>query len=132
MDDLTQKLQALLSDPESMRNLAELAEMLRETDSPADAPQRTQTAEESCAAADLAADPTAEAPPMDFSKLMAVGQALSTVQQDKTADLILALKPHLSAERAKRADQAVRLLKLYAVAGVLRENGLLNDLLGAV
>ncbi|MBR4201158.1 MAG: hypothetical protein IKQ91_07765 [Oscillospiraceae bacterium] len=118
MDDLTQKLQSLLSDPESMRNLSELAQMLREPDGNA--------AQE---AAPAAADSAAEPPPMDFSKLLAVGQALSAVQQDETAALILALRPHLSAERAKRADQAVRLLKLYAAAGVLRENGVLNDLL---
>lgn len=129
MDDLTQKLQSLLSDPESMRNLRELAAMLREPEPAADAPQTvcaTQT--DDIPQAEHADD----VPPMDFAKLLAVGQALSAVQQDETADLILALKPHLSAERAKRADQAVRLLKLYAVAGILRENGVLNDLLGAV
>lgn len=120
MDDLTQKLQALLSDPESMRNLAELAQMLREPDPAADPPP------EGAAPSD---DQNAEPPPMDFSKLIAVGQALSAVQQDETAALILALRPHLSEARAKRADQAVRLLRLYAAAGVLRENGVLNDLL---
>ena len=118
MDDLTQKLQSLLSDPESMRNLAELAQMLREPDGAA--------AAESPSAGEPAADAP---PPMDFSRLIAVGQALSAVQQDETAALILALRPHLSAARAKRADQAVRLLKLYAAAGILRENGVLNDLL---
>lgn len=127
MDDLSQKLQSLLSDPESMRNLAELAAMLRDPELAADAPP-------SAAQPDItpAAEQTDAMPQMDITKLLAVGQALSAVQQDETADLILALKPHLSEARAQRADQAVRLLKLCAVAGVLRENGLLNDLLGAV
>ena len=115
MDDLTQKLQALLSDPESMRNLSELAAMLREPDAAAadEAPPQEQPS----------------VPPPDLAKLMAVGQALSQVQQDDTAVLIHALKPHLSEARAKRADQAIKLLRLISIAGVLRENGMLQDLL---
>lgn len=117
MDDLTQKLQSLLSDPESMRNLSELAAMLREPDG--DNPPEQNPAPDN-------------APMPDFTKLLAVGQALSSVQNDDTAQLILALKPHLSSARAKRADQAVRMLRLFAAAGVLRENGMLADLLGSV
>lgn len=121
MDDLTQKLQTLLSDPESMRDLAELAAMLREPASDgASAPEDAAQAPES------AAD---SLPPIDFTKLLAVGQALSSVQNDETSALILALKPYLSAARAKRADQAVRLLKLYTAAGILKESGMLADLM---
>ena len=119
MDDLTQKLQSLLSDPESMRNLSELAAMLREPN--ADAPPEQNAPQ----------NPQDNAQMPDFTKLLAVGQALSSVQNDDTAQLILALRPHLSAARAKRADQAVRMLRLYAAAGILRENGMLNDLLGS-
>ncbi|MBR3269190.1 MAG: hypothetical protein IKI58_10785 [Oscillospiraceae bacterium] len=120
MDDLTQKLQSLLSDPESLRNLSELAAMLRQPDSEAEpAGQRTEPMPEESAA-----------PPVDLTKLMAVGQALSRMQQDDSVQLLTALKPHLSAERAKRADKAVRMLRLYHAAGVLRENGLLQDFFG--
>ncbi len=116
MDDLTQKLQALLSDPDSMRDLQELAGMLR--DAPPDAaPEPEQPA-------------PADNPMPDLSKLLAVGQALSAVQQDETAELLLALKPHLSEARAKRTDQAVKMLRLWAAAGVLRENGMMQDLFG--
>lgn len=132
MDDLAQKLQSLLSDPESMRNLAELAAMLREPEPAADAPQPTSAEPPDIAPAAAQEAQMDDAPQLDLMKLLAVGQALSSVQHDETADLILALKPHLSATRAQRAEQAVRLLRLYAVAGVLRENGLLNDLLGAI
>lgn len=121
MEDLTQKLQTLLSDPESMQNLAELAAMLRAPDGAPD------TAEN--AAVPAPDDSAGGFPPIDFTKLMAVGQALRSVQNDETAALILALKPYLSAARAKRCDQAVRLLKLYSAAGVLRESGMLTDLI---
>ena len=112
MEDLAQKLQSVLSDPESMRNLSELAAMLKDADAPPESDEK----------------PAGSEPDLDFTKLIAVGQALSQVQQDETAALLLALKPHLSEARAKRTDQAVRLLQLYAAAGVLRENGILQEL----
>ena len=121
MDDLTKKLQKLLSDPESMQELKELAAMLH--DPPPDA------------APDIppeAPEPAAQENPLpDLTKLLAVGQALSQVQDDETAALVLALKPHLSPERAKRAEQAARMLRLWSAAGILRENGMLNDLFGS-
>lgn len=120
MDDLTQKLQSLLSDPESMRNLSELAAMLQTEDVPGTQPEAP--------AEDARTDNVP--PSFDFAKLLAVGQAFSAVRQDESADLILALKPHLSEARAKRADQAVRMLRLWSAAGILRENGMLSDLFG--
>lgn len=117
MDDLTKKLQSLLSDPESMRDLKELAEMLHD-DPP---PENPQTAPE---------PDSGESPLPDLTRLLAVGQALTQVQQDETAALVLALKPHLSPERARRAEQAARMLRLWSAAGILRENGMLNDLFG--
>lgn len=126
MDDLTQKLQSLLSDPESMKNLSELAAMMQSEDSP-EAPSAPESGESSSGGAEQT---ESEAPPFDFARLIAVGQALSAVQQDETAELLRALKPYLSSARAKRADQAMRMLRLYAAAGILRENGMLNDLFG--
>lgn len=123
MDDLTQKLQALLSDPESMKNLAELAAMLKEPDASAGVQTEAAPVPEPSAASGL--------PPLpDLGKLMAVGQALAQTDSDENAKLLLALKPHLSPERAKRAERAVRLLRLYRAAGILRETGMLDDLFG--
>lgn len=116
MDDFSQKLRSVLSDPESIRNLSELAAMLQDTDG---------TPEEDASPSGT----PPEMPQTDFSKLLAAGQALSQVQDDKNAALILALKPHLSEARAQRADRAVRLLRLYAAAGILRESGMLQELL---
>ena len=123
MDDLTQKLQSLLSDPESMRNLSELAGMLRQPDADQDAPPDAATAEDT-------AQESAAVPPFDLEKMLALGQALSAAQEDETAALIRALKPHLSEKRARRADNAVRMLRLWSAAGILRENGMLGDFFG--
>lgn len=115
MDDLTGRLQSLLTDPESMQNLAELAAMLGGGD-PADG---------DAAAPDSAAAP----PPVDLTKLMAVGQAMGAMKDDENTALLLALRPHLSPQRQARVTRAVQLLRLLRVAAVLRENGLLDDIL---
>ena len=125
MDDMTKKLRSLLSDPESMQNLAELAQMLRQEgdDIPADTAQQA----EQCSGD----DPQSAVPPFDIAKLMAAAQALSRMQQqDDNIRLLMALRPHLSPERAKRTDKAIKMLRLYVAAGVLRENGLMQELLG--
>lgn len=121
MDDLSEKLQSLLSDPESMQNLAELAAMLQgngEEASHADPSQADNT--------DTVSD---NDNCFDFSKLLLLGEIFSQMQeQDSETQLLLALKPYLSEQRSKRVDRAVKLLRLYSVFLSLKEKGLLNDL----
>ena len=106
MDDVIGKLSELLSDEESVRQLSELAQMMKEgTD-----------------------EPVGEAP--DISGLMKLSGVLSSVDaEDRNIQLINALKPHLKQERQQRADKAVKLLKLMAVWEAAKENGLLNEIL---
>lgn len=49
-------------------------------------------------------------------------------KDDNRIGLLLALKPHLSSERAARVDKAVSLLKVASLLPVLREEGLLESL----
>lgn len=116
MDDLTSRLQSILSDPESMQNLAELAAMMMQPDD-----TDSQSAQ--------ADPPSADLPPPDMSKLLAIGQMLGQQQPDPNAALLTALKPHLSPDRAARAEKAIRLLRLCQMIGVLRESGLLSSIL---
>ena len=118
MDDMAGKIETLLSDPESLRNLQELASMFSSDES---AMQDEQT---TCVEAQE------DVPPIDIGKLMAVGQAMQEMENDENITLLLALKPILNANRRKRVDKAVKLLRLYSVAEVLREQGLLRDVLG--
>ena len=83
MDDLTTKLQKLLSDPESMQELKELAAMLHEPspDAAQDEPRDTP-------------EPAAQENPLpDLTKLLAVGQALSQVQEMVVLPDTLSLSP---------------------------------------
>ncbi len=116
MDDISQKIESLLSDEESMRQIKELAAMFsggefsdgNNTENSEPSPDNENT---------LGIDP------------IAIMQVLGAVSaKDKNCDLLTALRPHLSEEKQHRIDKAVKLLKLYNIFTVLKENGLLNDL----
>lgn len=115
------KLSALLSDEESMQQLSELAKMIQEADG---------TAEDSIQA-DSETEKTGEAVSgFDFAKLLQLQSAFSGMQEETNdTALLLALRPHLNEARQAKVDKAVRVLKLYAVFTMLKESGMLSDLI---
>ena len=60
--------------------------------------------------------------------LAALGSLLSSSEDDRSR-LIKALKPMLSAERQKRANNALRFLRLASALPALQQSGLLNGFL---
>ena len=113
MDDLTSKMQELLSDPESMKQISELAAMLKEESNAADPP----------AAPDAGGG-------FDPGMLMKLGELMqSRSQPDKNTALLLALKPHLGERRQLRVDKAVKLLRLYSMWRAAQQSGMLHDLI---
>ncbi|MBQ7980866.1 MAG: hypothetical protein IJ305_04575 [Oscillospiraceae bacterium] len=110
MDDITQKIQSLLSDEESMRQIQELAAMFSSGDAPAQTEQE-QPSE------GIGINP------------MAIMQLIGAMSvQDKNCDLLLALREHLSPEKQQKIDKAVKLMKLYNIFIAMRENGMLDDM----
>ena len=126
LDDITEKIQSLLSDEESMNQIKELAAMLSGGTNFSDV-----SAENSSGGTD---DPAAfnDADGMESSggiNPLAIIQLLGAASaDDKDCGLLIALRPHLSAEKQRRLDKAVKLLKLYNIFVTMRENGMLNDL----
>ena len=47
-------------------------------------------------------------------------------ENEKNAELILALKPLLSDELKQKADEAIKMLKIFSIIPILKENGILN------
>lgn len=120
MDDWMNKLQGLMADEESVSQLGELAQMLKEGLADSESPPGN-------AAASDAPPPDGE---FDFTKLLQIGQLLGNTQtDDKNAALLLALRPHLGTERQQRLDRAVKLLKLYTIWTALKDSGMLKDIL---
>lgn len=112
-ENLQDKIQNILSDPESMQQLSELAQMF----------QGSSTEQSASAPAPLSGMP-------DAAMLMKLGEMMQgTASDDKNTALLQALKPHLSEQRRRRADKAMRLLRLWAVFQTMQKSGMLQELL---
>ncbi len=115
MENLLGRMQELLSDPESMKQISELAQMFKsgEFDTPA---QQEAPAPD----AGLAIDP---------GMLLKAGELFRQQEDDKNTALLLALRPHLGQPRQQRLDKAVRMLKIWHIWKQLQESGMLRNLL---
>ncbi len=101
------KFEELLSDEESVKQLTELAQMFMNESGNGEG----------------RSIPDIES----VMKLSGLVGAFS--QSDKNSELLLALKPHLSAERQQKVDKAIKLLKLIAVWNMAKESGLLDNII---
>lgn len=59
----------------------------------------------------------------DFSMMMKAKSIIDRMNHtsSKNADLINALKPHLSSASCERADQAIRILKLFEILPFIKD-----------
>ncbi len=111
MDELSEKINSILSDPESVAGLKEMAESLfgeKKQEVPAVVPDTDG---------------------IDIASLMTVVGKLKDSGKSENQKLLLALKPHLSEERQKKVDTAVKILKLLELAPFLKESGILGGIL---
>ena len=123
MDDLMGKIQEVLSDEESMKQLTELASSLFSSSEGEGAGEESESVRE-----DKKEEDSGGGTDFDFSKLLMMGQVMNSVSNDKNAELLIALKPLLKEERQAKVDKAVKMLKLLAVFNVLKDSGMLNDI----
>lgn len=105
---MTEKIQSILNDEESMQQIKELAAMLG-----------------------VSSDETASSAPSaagfpDPAAFMQLSAAFGS--NDKYCCLLSALKPLLSEERQLKAEQAIRILKLYNAYTVLKDSGMIDKL----
>ncbi len=108
MDDISEKLSAILNDPEGMEKIKKMAESMLGT-----------TEEKS-------KEPLEEIG-LDMASLTrAIGLLKNQNKENDRVKLLLALKPHLSLEKRERVDSAVKILKLLDMAPLLKEMGIFN------
>ncbi len=118
MDNMNDMLSSVLGDPESLRQIQELADMLKDETGDSSQDKKADVASENDSSDGF-----------DPAMLMSIMGAVSAAGgDDKNRSLILALKPYLSSERQARADKAVKFLKMYAVFNELKKSGMLNNL----
>lgn len=120
MDDIMGKINEVLNDEESRKQLSELLQMFMSGEvNGADNGECCETANE---------EQSCDMP--DFSSIMKLTGLMSAYSQnDKNSELLLALKPHLCEEKQKRVEKAVKILKLIAVWNVAKESGALDELI---
>ena len=107
MSDLQQQLNQILSDPDALRQVQSLGQKLGLNAPPPAAP--VETKEQSGELAQV------------VSRLAPL---MSRTADDDTAALLNALRPFLSGERARRLDQAQRMLKLIRMIPLIKDSGL--------
>ena len=109
MDDLSEKISALLSDPDGMERIKNMAQNLL---------GESKTSEP---------EPNTESGDIDITQLT---RMLSVIKSNKGDDarvrLLLALKPNLSKERQNKVDSAIRILKLIELAPLIQDMGIFN------
>ena len=110
MEDLLGRMQELLSDPESMKQISELAQMFKseEPEAPVSAPPSDG---------------------LDPGMLLKAGEMFRQMKPDKNTALLLALRPHLGYERQEKLDKAVKILKLWNIWKQMQETGMPRNLL---
>lgn len=115
MDDISEKLAEILNDPDSLNRVREMAEGLL----------GGQKTENKNAPPDISS--ALEGGGFDatqIAKIMSVMSRLKGGGDDNRSNLLLALKPHLSAPRREKVDTAIKLLKLIDLLPFLKDSGL--------
>ena len=119
--DLGSMLQSVLSDPEQMARIAQVAQGLMQPG--ADAASGT-----SAAAGTVAASPPPE-PVRDDARdarlLATLGRAFGAeTGKSKSTALLVAMRPYMKPEKQKKLDSAMRIARMVRVAGeVMRQIG---------
>ena len=136
------KVQEMLSDPESMKQIQELANMLNSEMGNADTSKQNSTSKSS----------TSDTPPngdifinmfnnnnndtnssssndgLDFGMIFQLMQLFNNTSNSQDEKLLLAIKPYLNNERQSKVDKAIKLMKAYEIFITAKESGLLNNL----
>lgn len=102
-DNIQENLSRLLSDPEGMEKIRAMAESLLGG----------------------SAEPTKKDAPSQNDEAQMLMRAVTLLKNDapdERGKLLLALKPHLGAERQLKVDRAVKLLRLAKLAPLLGES----------
>ena len=125
MSDFEEKLNSILSSPESMQQVAQLAQMLsqqNDTDSQPP-PTSSPTAPTSTAPPSSSQHQSTEVPDLSsllggidmgtISRFLPLLQAMNSGSNDERTQLLYALKPFLKPERQNKIDRALRLAHLF-------------------
>lgn len=139
------KVQEMLSDPESMKQIQELADMLTsETGNNDTSQQNNNTTQNNSDIppnsmfnnlfgnndSNNSTDSTSNSSDssIDFGMIFQLMQLFNSTSNSQDEKLLLAIKPYLNNERQSKVDKAIKLMKAYEIFTTAKESGLLNNL----
>ncbi len=127
MDDLSSKINEILSDPQAMQQIKGLTEMLGLSDS---SEKQKPIVTENKQSMDMLSGLSALQQNNDMLSMMTrLVPLLSDInKEDDTSRLLLALKPFLSEERKKKLAQAEKIIKIMKLLPLLKDTPLLDSL----
>ncbi len=142
MENVIDKIQTLLADEDSLKQIQKLYEMLSNGSSSGKSDEVQSKSEcehentgPECAESDNVesnGEPFSSGDDMgfDFSTLLKLQSLFGNTSgsDDKNIALLTALKPHLSEEKQYKVDKAVKIMHLLEIYSVLKESGLLKDI----
>ncbi len=112
------KINEILSDQESMAQIKKLASMMGMGENISETPPPVSPAPQIQAGNDMP----------DISKILMFSQmAKNMTENDKNTSLLIALKPHLSAERQQKTDKAIKFLKMMNLISFAKNSGILSE-----
>lgn len=118
MDDMQQKLNAILGNPEMMQQLMGMAQSLGQSQTPQPAPQAQNVPQ-----AESAPVFSSSAPGLDMASIQRiVGLAQKTGIDRNQQTLLKALNPYLNREHITKLEKAMHAAKLAAVASTFLSN----------
>lgn len=119
MDDLTGKINQLLSDPEAMEQIMSLKNMLVPENSPSETPSPPPPKEEPKSNNSII--PTSFLQDDIMKSIMKIVPLLSDIKKDDdTTKLLKALRPFLSKERRSKLDEAMKMLQVIKILPVIK------------
>ncbi len=113
MDELSEKLAAVLNDPESMQKVRSVAESILGDREPKEAKAENMNLSELLGASEL-------------KGLVSIISRFNEGGNDARSQLLRALKPHLSEPRREKVETAIKILKIIELLPLLKESGLLK------
>ena len=105
--NITEKLTELLNDPQGLERIKNVASSIF---------SEKENKEEK-----IDEPSNSILPDIDPMMIMKVMSSLNSSENDNRANLLLALKPHLSKQRQERVDSAVKLLKLVSLLPLMKQ-----------
>lgn len=127
------KVQEMLSDPESLKQIQELADMLNSEVNNSQPVKEvneisTNSVPNNFQSSDTQSNNDNSNNGLDFSKVFQLMQLFNSTSNSKDTTLLLAIKPYLTNERQNKVDKAIKLMKAYDIFITAKNSGLLNNL----